>query len=53
MSQFVISARIKREEKKEGIDLGISFIVQRLYEAINREAMFIHFNKFCDCATMA
>lgn len=50
MSQSVISARIKGGKKEF---IWVSFTLQQLYEAINGEAMFVHFNIFCDSATIA
>lgn len=50
MSQSVVSARIKGGKKDF---IWVSFTVQQLYKALNGEAMFVHFNTFCDSATIA
>ena len=50
MSQSVICQN-NGGGKKEFI--LVSFTVQQLYEAINEESMFVHFNIFCDSATIA
>lgn len=50
MSQSVISARIKGEKKEF---IWVSFTVQQLYQALNGEAVFVHYNTFCYSATIA